>query len=118
MSAIDLLAVLGAISLVVACVTLWAAATRMVAASREIERTAAEFREAVTPLVDDLSRSAELAAGEVERVEYLLDLSEGIGRRVDGTTGAAYRVITTPAIKGAALAEGTKQAVRRLGRRA
>jgi hypothetical protein len=54
----------------------------------------------------------------VERVEYLLDLSEGIGRRVDGTTGAAYRVITTPAIKGAALAEGTKQAVRRLGRRA
>jgi hypothetical protein len=118
MSAWDLLAVLGAVALVVACVALFAAAGRMVAAARSIEATADEFRAAVAPLLADLADSTERAAGEVERVEQILDLSEVIGRRMDTASGATYRAITTPAIKGAAIAEGTRKAVRRLGRRA
>jgi len=117
MSALDLLAVLGAIALVVACVVMWAAATRMLVAARAIEDTAAEFRAAAEPLVMELAEATERAAAEVDRVEHLLDLSTGIAERVDGTTGAAYRAITTPAIKGAALAEGTRRAARRLGGR-
>lgn len=117
MSALDLLAVLGAIALVVACVVMWAAATRLLGAARAIEATAEEFRAAAAPLVAELAEATGRAADEVDRVEHLLDLSTGIAERVDGTTGVAYRAITTPAIKGAALAEGTRRAARRLGGR-
>jgi HAMP domain-containing protein len=116
-SAVDLLAVLGAMALVVACVTLYAVAIRLLGAARRLEESAAEFRSIAAPLAQELARSADRAADEVERVEHLLDLSEGIGARVEGATAAAYRAITTPAIKGAALAEGTRRAARRLGSR-
>jgi hypothetical protein len=116
-SAVDLLAVLGAMALVVACVTLFAVATRLLAAARRVEAAVEEFSSRAEPLVEELARSAARAAVEVERVEHLLDVSEGIGTRVDGATGAAYRAITTPAIKGVALAEGTRRAARRLGGR-
>ena len=117
MSAIDLLAVLGAVGLVVACVALFAASAKLLAATRRLDATVRELNETAGPLLVELVGSTERAAGEVERVEHLLDLSEGIASRVDGTTAAAYRAITTPAIKGAALAEGTRRAARRLGRR-
>lgn len=117
MSAVDLLAVLGAMALVAACITLYAVAIRLLSAARRLEDAADEFRALATPLVQELACSADRAAEEVGRVEQLLDLSEGIGARVEGATGAAYRAITTPAIKGAALAEGTRRAARRLGAR-
>ncbi|MCO5319010.1 MAG: hypothetical protein M9942_11290 [Microthrixaceae bacterium] len=121
MSAMDLVAVvaavLGAIALAGGCVAFFAAATRLRAAARELEAAAAAFADAAEPLVEDLNSSVERAAGEVERVEHLLDLSSGIGRRVEGATGATYRALTTPVIKGAAVAEGTRRAARRLGGR-
>lgn len=121
MSAIDLVvvvaAVLGVIALVAGCVAFFVAAARLRSAAEQLEAAGAEFRTASEPLVDQLSASAERAAGEVDRVEHLLDLSTGIAERVDGTTGATYRAITAPVIKGAALAEGTRRAARRLGGR-
>jgi HAMP domain-containing protein len=116
-SAVDLLAVVGAIGLVVACVTLYAAAARLLAAARRMEAATEDFNSRAAPLVEELARSAVRAADEVGRVEHLLDISEGIGSRVEGATGTAYRAITTPAIKGVALAEGTRRAARRLGGR-
>lgn len=121
MTAIDLVAVaaavLGALALVAACVALFAAASRMREAARALETSLEEFRATAEPLVEDLRTAAAEAAGEVDRIEHLLDLSTGIAERVDGTTGATYRAITTPVIKGAALAEGTRRAARRLGGR-
>lgn len=121
MSAIDLVAVvgavLGAIALSGGCVAFFWAAARLRSAARELEAASESFREAAEPLVEELALSAHRAAGEVERVEHLLDLSSGIGRRVEGATGVTYRAITTPVIKGAAVAEGTRRAARRLGGR-
>ena len=110
-------AVLGAIALAGGCVAFFAAATRLRDAAVELEAASESFRAAAEPLVVELADSAVRAAGEVDRVEHLLDLSTGIAERVDGTTGATYRAITTPVIKGAALAEGTRRAARRLGGR-
>ena len=121
MSAIDLVAVtaalLGALALAGGCVAFFLAASRLRDAAVQLEAASAEFRSAAEPLVDELAASAARAAGEVDRVEHLLDLSTGIAERVDGTTGATYRAITAPVIKGAAFAEGTRRAARRLGGR-
>lgn len=121
MSAIELvavaIAVLGALALAGACVAFFAAATRLRSAAEELEAASEAFREAAEPLVSELALSARRAAGEVDRVEHLLDLSDGIGQRVQGATGATYRALTTPVIKGAAVAEGTRRAARRLGGR-
>lgn len=119
MSAMDLVAVvaavLGALALAGGCVAFFVAATRLRSAAQELEAASAAFREAAEPLVEDLNDSVARAAGEVERVEHLLDLSTGIGQRVEGATVATYRALTTPVIKGAAVAEGTRRAARRLG---
>lgn len=117
MDAIDLLAVLGALFLIGACVAFYAASVRLLRSARRLEEAVVELRSSAEPLLEELSRSTGAAAEEVERIEHILDLSEGIGSRLDGTTAAAYRAITAPAIKGAALAEGTRRAARRLGRR-
>ncbi len=110
MSAMDLVAVtaavLGAIALVAGCLAFFAAAARLRTAAAELEAAGEAFRAAAEPLVEELSSSADRAAGEVDRVEHLLDLSTGIAERVDTTTEATYRAITTPVIKGAAFAGG------------
>lgn len=110
-------AVLGALSLCGACVCLFAAASRLQRAAVGLEEAAGEFVARADPLVGQLASSADAAAGEVARVENILDISTGIAERLDGTTGATYRAITTPVIKGAAFAAGTKRAARRLGGR-
>lgn len=121
MSAIDLVAVtaavLGALALAGGCVAFFAAGARLRRAAEDLEAAGAELRAASGPLIEELAAAARRAAGEVDRVEHLLDLSTGIARRVDGTTGATYRAITAPVIKGAAFAEGTRRAARRLGGR-
>lgn len=121
MSAIDLVAVvtavLGALALAGSCVAFFAAASRLRAAAEQLEAASEAFRSSTEPLVAELALSARRAAGEVDRVEHLLDLSDGIGQRVQGATGVTYRAITTPVIKGAAVAEGTRRAARRLGGR-
>lgn len=121
MSAIDLVAVvtavLGALALAGSCVAFFAAAARLRAAAEQLEAASEAFHNSTEPLVAELALSARRAAGEVDRVEHLLDLSDGIGQRVQGATGVTYRAITTPVIKGAAVAEGTRRAARRLGGR-
>ncbi len=117
MSATDLLVVLGAVALFLAVAMLTWVTTRMLAAASRLEDATAEFTAAAEPLLAELASSTNRAAHEVERVENLIDVSSEIADRVDRTTGATYRAITKPAIKGAALAEGTRRAARRLGGR-
>ena len=122
MSAVDLLvvsaAILGTLAFAAGRVALFLASQRLRAAAADLEAAGHEFRATAEPLVARLSDSADRAAGEVDRVEHLLDLSSGIAERIDGTTGATYRAITSPVIKTAAFAEGTRRAARRLGGRA
>lgn len=110
-------AVVGVLAFAGASVAFWVAAVRMTKANAHLDEATDEFRKATRALVGQLSDSADRAAGEVERVEHLLDLSEGIAERLDGTTAATYKAITSPVIKGAAIAEGTRRAARRLGGR-
>jgi hypothetical protein len=117
MEAVDLLAVLGAIALFVGVAMLTWMTSRMLAAASRLEQVTAEFTAAAGPLLAELANSTNRAAHEVERVENLIDVSSEIADRVDRTTGATYRAITKPAIKGVAFAEGTRRAARRLGGR-
>ncbi len=117
MTATDLLVVLGAMALFGAVAMMTWATGRMLAAAARLEIATEEFTAAAEPLVAELAGSAERAANEVERVENLIDISSEIADRVDRTTGATYRAITKPAIKGAAIAEGTRRAAKRLGGR-
>lgn len=110
-------AVVGVLAFAVASAAFWVAAVRMMKANAHLDEATDEFRQATHALVAQLAESADRAAGEVERVEHLLDLSEGIAERLDGTTAATYKAITSPVIKGAAIAEGTRRAARRLGGR-
>lgn len=110
-------AVVGVLAFAAGSVALWISAARMRTAATRLEEATDEFRSSTRDLVEQLAESTARAAGEVDRVENLLDLSEGIAERLDGTTAATYRAITSPVIKGAALAEGTRRAARRLGGR-
>ena len=110
-------ALVGVLAFAAGSIALWVAAARMRSAAARMDDATEEFRASTRELVEQLSESTERAAGEVDRVEHLLDLSGGIADRLDGTTAATYRAITSPVIKGAALAEGTRRAARRLGGR-
>lgn len=114
MTAVDLLTVLaGTLALVLAGALVLACA-RVLRAATALERATREFTEVAVPAAHELSRAAEHAVGEVERLERLVEVAGSIGDRVDTATEATYRALTSPVIKGVAFASGTRRAARRL----
>ncbi len=66
------------------------------------------------PAIDELRAAAADAADQVDRVDALVEVAGAIGDRVDTATEATYRALTSPVIKGVALASGTRRAAQRL----
>ncbi len=66
------------------------------------------------PAVEELRVAAHHAVAEVDRIDALVELAGSIGERVDTATEATYRALTSPVIKGVALASGTRRAAQRL----
>lgn len=128
MSAADLLLVLLGVLALGAAVALTLTAVRLhrVADAAELTRRALEesvrdleeLRRAFTAEAAEelaaLHAAATRAERQVDDVEALLEVSSAIGDRVDATTEAAYRALTSPVIKTVALASGTRRAARRL----
>lgn len=114
MDALDLLTVLcGVLALGVAAVlALWC--SRLARAVRALEAATEDFERVAVPAVQQLTAAAEQATGEVDRLDDLLDVATAVGERVDSATEATYRALTSPVIKGVALATGTRRAARRL----
>lgn len=114
MTALELLTVLLAVLALIASMALSVVCYRLRALARELSRAVEAFEEEAIPAVAQLRRVAEAATDDVARVEALLDVSESIGTRVDSASEATYRALTSPIIKGFALASGTKRAAERL----
>lgn len=114
MDAVDLITVLCGVLALVAAAALALVCSRLVRAVRALERATATFEDEAVPAVQQLRSAAERAVGDVDRLDDLLDVATAVGERVDTATEATYRALTSPVIKGVALASGTRRAAQRL----
>jgi len=114
MTALELLTVVCAVLALAAAATLSLLASRALRAARDLEAASRTFTEEALPAVEELRLAARRASGEVDRIDDLLDVAAAVGDRVDTATEATYRVLTSPVIKGVALATGTRRAASRL----
>ena len=114
MTALDLLSVLCAVLALAAAATLSLLAGRALRAAHELESATRIFTEQAVPAVQELRAAATRATEEVDRIDDLLEVAGSIGDRVDSATEATYRALTSPLIKGVALASGTRRAANRL----
>lgn len=114
MDALDLLLVLCAVAALGTSIALSLVCARVLRAARSLAAASAAFDDAAGPAIEALHLAARDAAGEVERIDALLEVATAIGGRVDSATEATYRALTSPVIKGVALASGTRRAAQRL----
>lgn len=116
MTALDLLTVLCGVVALAAAAVLSVASARLLRAAARLDAARAELEAEAVPAVRELVETVQRAAVEVERVDEVLAMAGAIGERLDAATEATYRVLTTPVIKGQALASGTRRAADRLRR--
>jgi hypothetical protein len=106
MDALDLLTVLCGVLALGAAVALALASSRLLRAATSLEDAARAFDEAAVPAVESCAAAGH-AMDEIERIDALVEVAGSIGERVDTATEATYRALTSPVIKGVALASGT-----------
>jgi hypothetical protein len=114
MSALDLLTVLCALLALAAAAWLGLVSSRLLRAAKDLEAARDAFEAEAVPAVVDLRDAVARATDEVDRVDELLEVAASIGDRVDTATEATYKALTSPVIKGVALASGTRRAAQRL----
>ena len=112
----DLLTVLVAVVALGLAVTCAVLAVRLLLATRALRAAAATFEDEARPAIAELRAAVRQAGREVDRLDDLVEVATAIGTKVDGATDATYRALTSPVIKGVALASGTRRAARRLRR--
>lgn len=114
MTALELLTVLFAVLALGAATCLSILCYRIHSLSKKLASALDDFCNEAIPAAIQIRSVAEAAVHDVAKVEALLDLSESIGTRVDSASEATYRALTSPIIKGFAIASGTKRAAERL----
>jgi hypothetical protein len=114
MTALELVTVLCAVAALAAAVVLTLLAARVHRAAGQLAEAVRAFDATATPAVEELRAAARRAVDEVDRLDDLLDVAGSIGQRVDTATEVTYRALTSPVIKGVALASGTRRAATRL----
>ena len=117
MDALELLTVVCAVLALAAAAVLSLLCARVLRAAHALDEAVSSFTEAVEPAVEELRSAASAAVGEVERLDDLLDVANAVGDRLDTATEATYRALTSPVIKGVALASGTRRVAQRLSGR-
>jgi hypothetical protein len=114
MDALDLVTVVVAVLALGLCATAAVVSARLLRAARDLEAATAAFTDHALPAIEELRTAAHDARGQVDRVDALVEVAGAIGDRVDTATEATYRALTSPVIKGVALASGTRRAAQRL----
>ena len=118
MDALELVMVLCGVAALGAAVVLSLVSARLLRAAHSLELAAAEFDRTAAFAVTELQLAAADAVDEVARIDALVEVAGSIGQRVDSATDITYRALTSPVIKGVALAAGTRRTADRLrGRR-
>ncbi len=84
------------------------------ATTTALRRELESFRESAVPAAVDLTDSARAAARQVDRLENLIGVAASVTDTMDQATAATVRVLSSPVIKTAAIAKGTRRAARRL----
>jgi hypothetical protein len=113
-SASDLVAVILAAVALVAVAALAVVCARLARLGRELAATVDTLAATVPAATAELADAARQAGDQVDRLEALIRTGGSIAETVDTATHATLRAISTPVIKGAALASGTSRAARRL----
>ncbi len=114
MTALDLLTVLCAVAALGLAVTLTVLCGQVLAAARRLSVAAEAFEHEAVPAVVEFRALVATAADDLEQLDQVVEVAGAIGARVDSATDLTYRALTTPVIKGVALASGTRRAARRL----
>ncbi len=114
MNALDLLTVLCGVLALGAAVVLSLVSARLLRAVGNFDRATAAFEEEAVPALAELRGAVHAAVAEVDRIDELVQIAGSIGDRVDTATEATYRALTSPVIKGVAIASGTRRAAQRL----
>lgn len=114
MTAADLLAVLLAVLALGLSVVLTILCGRVLGAARRLESAAATLERDGVGAVEQLRSLVDAATEDLEQLDQVVEVAGAIGARVDSATEVTYRALTTPVIKGVALASGTRRAARRL----
>ena len=87
---------------------------RLAGLVRELQVAVAEVTSVVPAATSELSEAAERAAFQVDRLERLISTTGSITDAVDTATQVTLRALSSPVIKGAAIASGTRGAARKL----
>jgi len=114
MSALDLAAVMLAIVALVAVGVLAVVCARLTRLVRELRESVGQVSAVVPTATAELSDAADRAALQVDRLERLISTTGSITDAVDTATQVTLRALSSPVIKGAAIASGTRGAARKL----
>lgn len=109
MSAWDLVVILCALVAIGVACTLAVVTMKLLGQLHALEAARHEFEGTVTPLLEQLTQQVEQAHVEIQRVEQVIDTAAAINNRVDTASNATFRALSSPVIKGVALASGTRR---------
>jgi hypothetical protein len=114
MHGVDVVVLIAAVVACVAAVVGVAAAVVLVGQVRRLERGIEELRAEAVPLVADARRVTDHAAGEMARVEAVLEDAGSVTATVDSASRLAQRAFASPVVKLLAIRAGTAGGIRRL----
>lgn len=115
MTATDLVLVALTVVCLLATAAIAVAVVQLRAGVLQLRDEIREFRERAVPAAEELSRTAQLAAHQVDRLDDMISVAANVTGGVEQATAATVRVLSNPVIKTAAIARGTRRAARRLG---
>lgn len=115
MTAVEGIAIVVAVFLIILCAALCAALWQMTKTMKQLHGAVADFRSQTAPLLDDLQNTVTHANSELARVDGLLDTAESIGDTVDSASRLAYITFSNPLIKTLAVLRGGSRALKRIG---
>ena len=121
MTAADLVLIVVAVLCILGFAALVVVLVRVLDTLKALRREVTSLRSETQPLLAELqvstaeARSAmDTARSDLERFDRVLGSAEAISEAVDGSSRAARTAFSTPVIKLAGLATGTRRAVRRI----
>lgn len=114
----DVAIVVGLVLCIAAFTGLVVVLVRVLQALGELRRDLGVLREEIVPLVNELKHAADETRGVIDdaredlaRFDRVIGSAESVSEVLADTSRVARTVLSTPVIKAAALATGTKQAV-------
>lgn len=113
-SAADLVLVLVSVVMLVVVAALAVTVVQLRHVLGDLRDATASFTAHVAPVIAELTDAAHGAADQVERLDDLIGVAGAVTSTVDSATAATVRVLSSPVIRTAAIARGTRRAARRL----